>query len=125
VVTGNPVWDAVGTIMIGALLIIVAVFVAIEVKAMLIGTSIDPERERQLRQFVQDRPEVVRVLNLITLQLGNDAMLSVQAEMREKQSTQALLEQINDVERAIKREFPEVRWSFFEPDLRPEEAEPA
>jgi len=119
VVTGNPIWDAIGTIVIGALLIVVAVFVAIEVKAMLIGTSIDPEREQQLRRFVAERPEVIRVLNLITLQLGNDAMLSVQAQMREGSSANELVEQINEVERAIKREFPEVRWSFFEPDKVP------
>ena len=42
VVTGNPLWDAIGTIAIGVLLIVVAVFVAIEVKAMLIGQSVDP-----------------------------------------------------------------------------------
>ena len=42
VVTGNPMWDAIGTLAIGVLLIVVAVFVAIEVKAMLIGQSVDP-----------------------------------------------------------------------------------
>ncbi len=46
-------------------------------------------------------------------------MVSVQAEMREEQSARSLAMQINDVERALKREFPEVRWSFFEPDVKP------
>ena len=44
VITGNPMWDAIGTLAIGVLLIVVAVFVAVEVKAMLIGQSVDPER---------------------------------------------------------------------------------
>jgi cation diffusion facilitator family transporter len=118
VATGNPIWDAVGTIFIGVLLIVVAVFVAIEVKAMLIGQSIDPERQAQLRRFIEDRPEVSRVISLITLQLGNDAMVSVQAQMREKQTAGALIEQINVVERALKAQFPEVKWSFFEPDIK-------
>jgi len=117
VATGNPIWDAVGTIFIGVLLIVVAVFVAIEVKAMLIGQSIDPERQAQMRQFIEDRPEVGRVISLITLQLGNDAMVSVQAQMREEQSAKALVDQINVVERAVKAQFPEVKWSFFEPDV--------
>lgn len=117
VATGNPVWDAVGTIAIGVLLVVVAVFVAIEVKAMLIGQSVEPAREQEIRQFIEDRPEVGYVISLITLQLGNDVMVSVQAEMREDQSAIALVEQINDVERALKERFPEVRWSFFEPDL--------
>jgi len=116
VVTDNPIWDAVGTIFIGVLLIVVAVFVAIEVKAMLIGQSIDPERQAELRRFIEDRPEVGRVISLITLQLGNDAMVSVQAQMREEQSATVLVAQINAVERALKAQFPEVKWSFFEPE---------
>lgn len=119
VVTGNPVWDAIGTVSIGALLIIVAVFVAIEVKAMLIGQSVDPLRQQQIREFLDARPEIARVISLITLQLGNEVMVSVQAQMREEHSVAGLTEQINAVERAMKQAFPEVRWSFFEPDHKP------
>lgn len=118
VATGNPIWDAIGTISIGALLIIVAVFVAIEVKAMLIGQSVDPQRQLQIREFLDGRPEIARVISLITLQLGNEVMVSVQAQMREEQSVAALTDQINTVERAMKQAFPEVRWSFFEPDVK-------
>lgn len=119
VVTGNPLWDAIGTIAIGSLLIVVAVFVAIEVKAMLIGQSVDPEREQEMRRFIESREEVGRVISLITLQLGNEVMVAVQAEMSERQTTHHLSEEINRVERALKAQFPEVRWSFFEPDLKP------
>ncbi|HJW47501.1 MAG TPA: cation diffusion facilitator family transporter [Lysobacter sp.] len=120
VVTGNPLWDAIGTIAIGALLVVVAVFVAIEVKAMLIGQSVDPERAQEMRRFIEDREEVGRVISLLTLQLGNDVMVAVQAEMRENQTTHHLAEEINRIERAFKVQFPEVRWSFFEPDLKPQ-----
>ena len=118
VVTGNPLWDALGTIAIGALLIVVAVFVAIEVKAMLIGQSVDPARQKQMREFLDARPEIERVISLITLQLGNEVMVSVQATMREEHGVTALIDQINSVERALKQSFPEVRWSFFEPDRK-------
>jgi cation diffusion facilitator family transporter len=120
VVTGNPLWDAIGTIAIGALLVVVAVFVAIEVKAMLIGQSVDPERAQEMRRFIEEREEVGRVISLLTLQLGNDVMVAVQAEMRENQTTHHLAEEINRIERAFKVQFPEVRWSFFEPDLKPQ-----
>ena len=90
-----------------------------EIKAMLVGQSVEPERQRAMRKFIEERPEVGHVISLITLQLGNDVMVSVQAEMREGQSAIALVEQINDVERAMKLEFPDIRWSFFEPDLVP------
>ena len=117
VATGNPVWDAVGTIVIGVLLIVIAVLVAGEVKAMLIGQSIDPLREGEIREFIQSRPEVTRVISLISLQLGNEAMVAVQAQMRESHDAPTLAAQIDAVERAMKARFPEVRWSFFEPDL--------
>lgn len=119
VATGNPLWDAIGTIAIGALLIVVAVFVAIEVKALMIGQSIDPEREAEMRRFLEERAEVGRVISLITLQLGNEVMVAVQAQMSERQTTHHLAEEIDRVERALKEAFPEVRWSFFEPDLKP------
>jgi cation diffusion facilitator family transporter len=123
VATGNPIWDAIGTIGIGVLLIVVAVFVAIEIKAMLIGQSMDPLRERELRDYLAARPEIVRVLNVITIQLGNDAMVSVQAQMREAGDAIAMVQAINEVERGMKASFPEIRWSFFEPDLHDEAGE--
>ncbi|HVI57365.1 MAG TPA: cation diffusion facilitator family transporter, partial [Luteimonas sp.] len=79
VATGNPVWDAIGTIAIGALLIVVAVFVAVEVKALLVGQSVDPARQREMRAFLEARAEIAEVFNLITLQLGNDVLVSVKA----------------------------------------------
>lgn len=118
VVTGDPIWDAIGTLAIGLLLVVVAIFVAVEVKALLIGQSMDPDREQEVRAFIAARPEVAGVISLITLQLGNDVMLSVQAEMAPADSADALIEAINRVERAVKQRFPEVRWSFFEPDSR-------
>jgi cation diffusion facilitator family transporter len=118
VMTGNPFWDAVGTIVIGALLVVIAVFVAIEIKALLIGQSMDPAAQARMHQFLEDRPEIGSVIHLITLQLGNDVMVSIQAEMHEAESAVALVTRINEIERALKLEFPEVRWSFFEPDFR-------
>ncbi len=121
--TGNPVWDAIGTLAIGALLIIVAVFISIEVKAMLIGQSVDPETRDQMREFLEQRPEIERVYNLLTLQLGNDVMVSVKAKMRGEDSAAGMIAQINAVERELKRRYPEVRFSFFEPDLEDGDAE--
>lgn len=118
VATGDPLWDAVGTIMIGLLLIVVAVFVAIEIKAMLVGQSMDPRRQAEMRAFLENRPEVGRVVSLITLQLGSEVMVSVQAEMSERQTVRHLAEEIDAVERALKQAFPEVRWSFFEPEAK-------
>ncbi len=75
--SGDPLFDAIGTMGIGVLLIAVAVFIAIEVKAMLIGQSVDPATREAIRKFIEQRPEVKQVFHLITLQLGNDILVSV------------------------------------------------
>jgi cation diffusion facilitator family transporter len=116
VATGNPMWDAVGTLMIGVLLIVVAVFVAIEVKAMLIGQSVDPYVAGAMTAFLSARPEVERVYNVITLQMGNDVMVAIKAKMRPTSGGSGLVAAINTTEAAFRQQFPEVRWSFFEPD---------
>lgn len=115
-VTGNAACDAIGTLGIGALLIVVAVFVAIEVKALLIGQSVAPARRREICDFLNARPEINEVYNVITLQLGPDIMVAVQAGMDPELRTADLIAQINSIEVDMHREFPEVRWSFFEPD---------
>jgi cation diffusion facilitator family transporter len=117
VVTGNPLFDAIGTIAIGVLLVVVAIFIAVEVKALLIGQSVDPELRERMKAFIEARPEVVRVFNLITLQLGPDVMISVKAEMRRDATALDMVNAINAVERDLKAAFPEIRWSFFEPDF--------
>jgi cation diffusion facilitator family transporter len=114
--TGNPIFDAVGTLAIGALLVVVAVFIAIEVKALLIGQSIEPDTMIAIREFLEARPEIKRVFSLITLQLGNDVMVAIKAEMSGEFETSGVVAAINDVEAAMRVQFPEIRWSFFEPD---------
>jgi cation diffusion facilitator family transporter len=115
--TGNLMFDAAGTIAIGALLIVVAVLVAIEVKALLIGQGVEPRRRDELMAFLKNRPEVADVLNLITLQMGPDVMVAVKARMVSVDGDQQLIAAINTVEAAMKAEFGDVRWSFFEPDI--------
>ena len=59
----------------------------------------------------------MRLFNLITLQLGPDVMIAVKAEMRRDAVALDMVNAINAVERDLKTRFPEIRWSFFEPDF--------
>ncbi|GAB2808821.1 cation diffusion facilitator family transporter [Dyella kyungheensis] len=115
--TGNLLYDAGGTIAIGVLLVVVAVVVASEVKDLLIGQGVEPKRREELVAFINAQPEVDVLLNLITLQMGPDVMVAVKARMSPAPDQTALVEAINRVERAMKTQFPDVRWSFFEPDI--------
>jgi len=116
VLTGDPLYDAWGTITIGALLLVVAWFVAVEVKALLIGQSVEPHLLQEMRDFLNQRPEVERVYSLLTMQLGHDAMVAIKAKMVPAGNDAGLVAAINRVEHEFRERFPTVAWLFFEPD---------
>jgi divalent metal cation (Fe/Co/Zn/Cd) transporter len=117
-VTGNPMWDAIGTIIIGVLLLVIAIFIAVEVKQLLIGQSIDPRELAKMRSYLEAQPQVKKVFSLLTMQFGPDAMVAVKAEMHPQPSDVQLITAINAVEASFRAEFSGVRWLFFEPDLK-------
>jgi cation diffusion facilitator family transporter len=117
IVTGDPVYDAAGSIAIGVLLVLVAIGIGTEIKGLLIGQSVEPEVRQAILRFLEGREEVARVFNLITFQLGDDVMVAVKAEMRNAAAVPGLLHDINRCEAELKKTFPRVRWVFFEPDL--------
>lgn len=115
-VTGDPVFDAAGSIAIGVLLVGVAMGVGAEIKSLLIGESVEPAVRQVLEDFLRAQPEVEEVFSLLTLQLGDDIMVAVKARMRESSSASVLIADINRCEEALRAKFPRVRWLFFEPD---------
>jgi len=115
-VTGNPIYDAIGTVMIGVLLIVIAILLAIEVKALLIGQGVEIHVHDAMKLFLQERPEVDHLYNLLTMQMGPDAMIAIKARMHRTGSESELIKAINRVEREFRQEFPVTRWLFFEPD---------
>jgi len=118
IVTGNPVFDSMGSIGIGVLLIFISIFLAIKVKSLLIGQSSDSETRDEIKRFLESRPEVDRVLNLITVQLGPGIMIAVKAKMAAVDSVGQLITNINTCEAELKKKFSSVQWVFFEPDVR-------
>ena len=117
IMTGNTTYDAIGSIFIGALLIVVAFLIGIEVQALLIGQSVEPRRRTQILDFLQQRNEIDQVFNMLTLQLGNDVMVAIKAKMAKVNSAESLVKAINICEAELKQAFPQVLWLFFEPDI--------
>jgi cation diffusion facilitator family transporter len=117
IITGNPAYDAMGSISIGVLLVVIAFFIGIEVQALLIGQSVEPEQRIQMLEFLKKQDEIDEVFNLLTLQLGKDVMVAVKAKMVKMNSAESLVKAINRCEVALKQAFPQVLWLFFEPDL--------
>ena len=116
VLTGNAAWDALGSMSIGVVLIVVAILVGIEIKALLIGQSAEHETEARLREFLQRQPGVEKVFRLLTLQLGTSLMVAAKVKMK-PESAAELVAAINRAEAATRAEFPEIQWLFFEPDM--------
>lgn len=116
-VTGNPVFDAIGSIGIGVLLVIISFFLAAKIKGLLIGQSVDLEVREEISKFLEAQPEVNKLLNLITLQLGAQIMVAVKVKMEKVDSVDQLIQNINRCEAALKKQNHAIKWIFFEPDV--------
>jgi cation diffusion facilitator family transporter len=115
ILTGNPMWDGLGSMWIGVVLIAVAIGIGREIMALLIGQSAEPQTEARLREFLLKQDGIDEIYRLITLQLGTSLMVSVKARLRGS-SAKDLVASINRAEVATRAEFPEIQWLFFEPD---------
>jgi cation diffusion facilitator family transporter len=121
-VTGNPLYDAAGSVVIGFLLIAIALMITLEIKSLIIGESADEDFKARLKNFVAQRYPQVELLNLITQHYGRDVVLAIKARFRRwPASAKAMVDNINKIEKTIRAEFPEVRFIFFEPDISPDE----
>lgn len=116
-ITGNPLFDAIGSIGIGVLLVVISIFLAVKIKGLLIGQSVDPEISREISAFLESQPEINKVLNLITLQLGAQIMVAVKVKMAKVDTVDQLIGNINRCEVALKKQNPAIQWVFFEPDV--------
>jgi cation diffusion facilitator family transporter len=116
-VTGDTRWDAAGSITIGVVLIVVAVFIAVRIRTLLIGRSAEPELRRSIEACIARDPAIVELLHTITLQFGPRVVLAVKVRMQPGLTIEAAIDHINALERTVKQAHPEVGWCFVEPDV--------
>ena len=115
--TGDPVWDALGTIMIGVLLGVIAVILIVETKSLLIGEGAGPQTVDKIVAALVG-PGVDRVIHLRTQYLGPDELL-VAAKIAIPRTTvmERVSTAIDDAERRVRQAVPEARLIYLEPDL--------
>lgn len=116
--TGDPIFDALGSIAIGIVLLVVSVFVAIRVKQLLIGTSVDPDVERAIADHIRADAGIEALHNLITLQLGPKFMLAAKVGVAPELPVREAAEAVNRLEESLHAKFPDLQWSFVEIDVR-------
>ncbi|WP_041364530.1 cation diffusion facilitator family transporter [Methylomonas methanica] len=113
--TGNTAYDAVGSMMIGVLLVIVAGLVGREVHSLLLGEA-DTAIRDDVTAFLLQQPEVVRVLNIWAINHGKQVMIAVKAELQADLRVADAAIAINKMEQQIKFNHNRVNWVFFEID---------
>ncbi|WP_433698686.1 cation diffusion facilitator family transporter [Nocardiopsis sp. CA-288880] len=117
-ITGNGLWDGLGTAAIGILLVVIAVVLAAEVKSLLVGESATSENVRAIRSAIESVEDVDRLIHMRTLHVGPEELLvaakvAVDAEDDAGRVTRA----INEAEERIRASVPIATLIYIEPDL--------
>ncbi|WP_262286578.1 cation diffusion facilitator family transporter [Micromonospora sp. MA102] len=117
-ITGNGMWDAAGTAMIGVLLVIIAITLAIETKSLLLGEGAERGDLAKIERAVTEGPEVERIIHMKTLYLGpEELMVAAKIGVPACETAEDLARGINAVEARIRAAVPIARVIYLEPDI--------
>ncbi|TFC45622.1 cation diffusion facilitator family transporter [Cryobacterium sp. TMT1-21] len=118
IITGNPIWDAVGTLLIGLLLVLVAIVLGIETKSLLVGEGAGAKDAAAIERAILAGPETWKIIHLKTLYLGPDELL-VAAKVAFDAETRFsdVAAGIDNVENRIREAVPAARVIYLEPDI--------
>jgi len=115
-VTGNPMYDALGSICIGIILIFISIFIGWRIKSLIVGRSAEPELVTLIDSIIEKDDSIEKLLHSITMQIGADVMLAAKLKMKAGLSIEEAVKQINELEEEIQKQVPTVKWCFMEPD---------
>ena len=115
-ITGNTVYDAVGSMCIGVVLIVISVFLTLRVRSLLVGRSADPMIQEAINEIISQQSDIEEVFNAITMQFGPDTVLAAKIRMKSGIDIDTAVAEINDLERQLKDKVPGLKWCFIEPD---------
>lgn len=127
IITGEPAWDAIGTIAIGILLVGVAVILGIETKSLLVGEGANIDDADKIRDAINANPDVEALIHMKTLYLGPDELLvAAKVAFGKTKKLSDVAAAIDRVEAAIRAAVPVARVIYLEPDvyLKPSAANP-
>ncbi|GLW02065.1 cation diffusion facilitator family transporter [Streptomyces lavendulae] len=121
--TGNGVWDGIGTVCIGVLLIVIAVVLALETKSLLLGEAAGTEEVEKIKAALVDGDTVTRVIHMRTLHLGPEELLvAAKIAVQHDDTATEVANAINAAEARIRAAVPIARVIYLEPDIYHPEA---
>jgi cation diffusion facilitator family transporter len=116
--TGDPLFDVLGTLAIGALLAVVAVVLGIEMYSLLVGEAASPEEQAAIQRTLASIPGIARLVRLRTMHLGPDELLVVGSiEMDRQLSASEAARVIDQAQARLRQAVPTARIIYLEPDL--------
>jgi cation diffusion facilitator family transporter len=116
--TDEPRWDALGSIAIGILLVVIAILLAVEMKGLLIGETASPDDENRIVTTLEGAPSVRRLIHLKTQHLGPDELLvGAKLEFEPDLSIDELAKAIDGAEKVLREAVPIARVVYIEPDV--------
>ena len=116
--THEPRWDAVGSIAIGVLLVVVAFILGVEMKGMLMGETALPETRIDLAKALREHQHIQEVIYLHTEHLGPDVLLvAAKAIFEPSLSAADVSRSIDEAEAKMREAVPTARFIFIEPDI--------
>ncbi|TFC96183.1 MULTISPECIES: cation diffusion facilitator family transporter [Cryobacterium] len=118
IITGDPIWDAIGTLFIGLLLVLVAIVLGIETKSLLVGEGAGTTDAAAIERAILSGPETQKIIHLKTLYLGPDELLVAAKITFDADNRFAdVAAGIDTVEARIREAVPSARVIYLEPDL--------
>jgi len=115
--TGNGVFDGIGTVAIGLLLIAVAVILAVETKSLLLGEAATPEAQRRIVAALEQ--DGLSVIHMRTQHLGPEELLvAAKIAVQHDDTAASIARAIDEAEARIRAAVPIARVIYLEPDLR-------
>ncbi|MEU0676112.1 cation diffusion facilitator family transporter [Streptomyces sp. NPDC006172] len=118
IVTGDGVWDGIGTICIGVLLVLIALVLAAETKSLLLGEAAGPEETRKIETALVDGDTVTRVIHMRTLHLGPEELLvAAKIAVQHDDTATEVANAIDAAEARIRQAVPIARVIYLEPDI--------
>ena len=118
VITGNSLFDALGTLMIGTLLILIAIVLGVETKSLLVGEGATDADYDRIVTAIESGPEVEKLIHIKTLYLGPDELLvAAKLGFASDASLAQVAADIDKVEARVREAVPTARVIYFEPDI--------
>ena len=119
ILTGDSLWDAVGTIMIGVLLVLVAIVLGVETKSLLVGEGASIDDVRAIRKALDSHNAVTGVVHMKTLYLGPDELLvGAKVTFAAGADIERVAAIINELEVAVRGAVPAARVIYNEPGFQ-------